>query len=79
MGIEFAPNIQKGTLSQTIKRKNTERVEYKPVIFKNGIINPVKYHGSSHLNILSQTNALIKMEQGISAIVEGSKIDVRQV
>jgi len=79
MGIEFAPNIQKGTLSQTIKRKNTERVELKPVIFKNGIINPVKYHGSSHLNILSQTNALIKMEQGISAIVEGSMIDVRQV
>ncbi len=79
MGIEFEPNIQKGTLSQTIKRRRTERVEYKPVIFRNGIIEPVKYHGSSHLNILSQTNALIKMEQGISAIVEGSKIDVRQV
>ena len=79
MGIEFEPNILKGTLSQTIKRKNSERVEYKPVIFKNGIINPVKYHGSSHLNILSQTNALIKMEPGISAIIEGSMIDVRQI
>jgi len=79
MGLDFVPHIQKGILSATIKRKRTERVEYFPVLFTKGEIFPVKYHGSAHLNLLGRTNALIKIEQGISAIIEGSEIDVRQI
>ena len=79
MDLLYVPNIVKGILQTDLKRIKTERVAYKPVILKNGKINPVTYHGSSHLNVLSETNALVMIHQGVSLLKKGTEVDVRQV
>ena len=79
MGFEFKPTFFRGILSEKISRKRTERVEYRPVIYRNGFIEPLPYHGSSHLNSLAFANALIKIDKGISEIKKGTTLDVRQI
>ncbi len=79
MGLNFEPILIKGELTETLKRKKSERFEYVPVIYKDGKITPLKYHGSSHLNILAEANGLIRFEQGQLEIIKGSIADVRQI
>jgi len=79
MGFDFQPTFLPGILRKTVSRKRTERVEYNPVIYKNGEIEPLMYHGSSHLNSLAFANALIKIDKGISEIKKGTNINVRQI
>ncbi|OGI26948.1 MAG: hypothetical protein A2287_10850 [Candidatus Melainabacteria bacterium RIFOXYA12_FULL_32_12] len=79
MGYDFKPNIYRGELSQTIKRKNADRVEYKPVHFDGKYVKHVEYHGSGHISALINSNALIRFEQGISELKKGETADVRQI
>lgn len=79
MGINFNQPIVKATLSKNMKRKKSERYEYIPAILSDGFVTPLNYHGSSHLNILSNANGLIRFEKGQLEIKKGSKLDVRQI
>jgi molybdopterin molybdotransferase len=79
MGIKYVPNMCKGILQNDVKRKRTERVAYKPVVLSNGKVTPVLYHGSSHLNVLSVSNALLVIPQGVPILKKGTEVDVRQV
>ena len=79
MGLDYQPPISKGILTKNLKRKKSARFEYIPVILKDKKIYPLKYHGSSHLNILADANGLIRYEKGQLEIPEGSELDVRQI
>jgi len=79
MGIEYAPPQRRGRLVKAIKRRSSERVEFRPVQLKGGDIHPIKYHGSAHLDALSQTNGLVRIEIGVELIDKGADIDVRQI
>jgi molybdopterin molybdotransferase len=79
MGYNFSPYLCKGELIDTIKRRNSDRFEYKPVYFDGIYIHPVEYHGSAHINVLCKTNALITFNKGIFELNKGEIIDVRQV
>ncbi len=79
MGLTWKPDLVRGTLEETIKRKDSDRLEYRPVTFRRGNVIPLTYHGSAHLNALSRANALIRIEQGVNHIEKGSELDVRLI
>lgn len=77
MGIPCRPRTVRGTLAEAIRRKEAERLEYRPVRLEASRVYPLAYHGSSHLSALRQAEGLIRIEIGVTALQEGSPVDVR--
>ena len=77
MGIASTPRQVSGTLAQTVKRRDAERLEYRPVRLEKRRIVPLSYHGSSHLSALREAEGLIRVEIGTTRLEEGSELDVR--
>jgi molybdopterin molybdotransferase len=77
MGITNKPRMVSGTLAQTVKRRDAERLEYRPVRLEGRRIVPLSYHGSSHLSALRKADGLIRIEIGTARIEEGSELNVR--
>jgi len=78
-GIDFQPVYKRAKLTESIKRRNTRRVEFLPVRVTGDEIELLNYHGSSHLNILSRANGLVRIERGVDFIEEGTELNVRQI
>jgi len=66
-------------LAQEIRRKRTERAAYYPVVYKEGQVYPLPYHGSAHIHALTRANGLICLARGQQKIAAGSTVDVRQI
>jgi len=79
MGLDWAPTVFRGTLGQPVRRTHAERTEFYPVRFRQGLVEPVRYHGSAHLNALSEADGLIRMEIGVQEIPQGTQVDVRPI
>jgi molybdopterin molybdotransferase len=77
MGIAGTPRLVRGTLAQTVKRRDAQRLEYRPVRLEGRRIVPLSYHGSSHLSALREAEGLIRIEIGTTSLTEGSELDVR--
>jgi molybdopterin biosynthesis enzyme len=69
--------VVSGTLSEAIKRRDAQRLEYRPVRLEGRRIIPLAYHGSSHLSALREAEGLIRIEIGTTRIEEGSELNVR--
>jgi molybdopterin molybdotransferase len=80
MGHDFAADNIRLELSETISRKDTERLGWFPVrITDSGQLKHIEYHGSAHLNALSNANGLVSMDVGVSEIPKGTFIPVRLI
>jgi molybdopterin molybdotransferase len=77
MGIDWNPPSFRGLLVEAVRRRNVERTEFLPVRVRGGVVTPVAFHGSSHLNALGEADGLIRVEKGVSEIPRGTEIDVR--
>jgi molybdopterin molybdotransferase len=77
MGIEWTPTTVRGTLGAPVRRKSTERVEFLPVTVRRGVVTPVSFHGSAHLNALGGADGLIRVEKGVAEVARGTEIDAR--
>jgi len=77
MGIDWKPRTAPGRTMEDFKRRETIRAEYLPVVFDAGEIHLMSYHGSSHLNALSETNALIRVDRGVDRIEKGTILHAR--
>jgi molybdopterin molybdotransferase len=77
MGITVKPRVVSGTLAEAIKRRDAQRLEYRPVRLEGRRIIPLAYHGSSHLSALREAEGLIRIAIGTARIEEGSELDVR--
>lgn len=77
--IDYQPVYNRAKLTESIKRRNTERMEMLPVRVTGDEIELLNYHGSSHLNILSRANGLVRIERGVDFIEEGTELNVRQI
>ncbi len=78
-GLEFKPQLYNGILTKGIKRRDTERTEFHPVVIHKGEITPIKYLGSSHLNAMAEANGMIIIPNGISELKEGEFVSVRSI
>lgn len=79
MGYDFKPVIYRGELKQDIKRKLADRDEFMPVYFDGKNIQPLNYQASDHINSLVNSNALIRINNGIFGLKAGEVLDVRQI
>jgi len=77
MGLRYQPRQVRAELGQSVRRRDAERLEYRPVRLESGRAMLLDYHGSSHLNALSGAEGLIRIERGVSQLEEGTPIDVR--
>ncbi len=79
MGIEERPLVVRLRLAEPVRRRQADRVEYRPVRLAGGEIHPLPYHGSAHLNALCAANGLIRLEQGVLNLEAGEEIDARPI
>ena len=79
MGHSIKPLYVSGFLHQEIKRKDAQRTAFIPVVYEQGQVTPVRYHGSAHFSALAATNALLMMSAGTDRIAQGSMVHVRQI
>ena len=79
MGIEWAPPAVRGVVTERISRRLAERAEFLPVRMRQGLVRQVAFHGSSHQNALAEADGLIRVEKGVTEIVQGTEIDVRPI
>lgn len=68
-----------GRLSGEIRRRKTERTEFRPVHCRADRVDPIEYHGSAHLLSLPRANGLVRMERGVSRLEAGSEVRVRLI
>jgi molybdopterin molybdotransferase len=80
MGHDFKPVVGYRQMERTITRKKTERDSWVPVVFtENNKIANIEYHGSAHINALSEADGLLCIPTGIAEIKEGTTVAVRQI
>ena len=91
-GLNYRPGVVQGRLAAEIKRRDTERMEFRPVRITGSpseaygieavserIIEPVRYMGSAHLNALVETDGLVVLEPGRVKVEKGSIVNVRLI
>jgi molybdopterin molybdotransferase len=76
-GLRYAPRTVRARLAEGFERRDAERVELRPVRLEGGEVRALEFHGSAHLDALSGADALLRLEQGVSRLEEGSWTDVR--
>ncbi|NIP22764.1 MAG: molybdopterin molybdenumtransferase MoeA [Phycisphaerae bacterium] len=80
MGHDLKPVVIYRQLERTITRKKTERDSWLPVVFtENNKVTSIEYHGSAHINALSEADGVICIPTGIAEIKEGTTVAVRQI
>ena len=77
LGLRYQARTVRAQLAGTVRRRDAERVELRPVRLQDGQVRTLDYHGSSHLNALSGADALLRLEAGVERLEEGSWVDVR--
>ncbi|MCX7029498.1 MAG: molybdopterin molybdotransferase MoeA [Spirochaetes bacterium] len=77
MGIDWTPRTVRGTLGAAVRRRSTERTEFLPVTVRQGVVMPVSFHGSAHLNAFGGADGMIRVEKGVAEVARGTEIDAR--
>ena len=77
MGCNEEPAILHLPLGTTFTRKKSTRKSMIPVRIENGLVFPVEYHGSAHINAYGQAHGIITIEIGKTELVKGEIADVR--
>lgn len=79
-GLNFQPINWRMPMGTNYSRKKSSRLSWLPVkINEQGQVIPMEYHGSAHINALTEAHGLIAVPKGISQIKEGELTDVRQI
>jgi molybdopterin molybdotransferase len=80
MGHDYVPPRIEMPLCETIKRKDTERLSWIPVkITDSGQLKQIEYHGSAHINAISNADGLVSMDIGVAEVPKGTFIAVRLI
>jgi len=80
MGYDYRPFVAPLRLAETVRRRKSDRDQWMPVERVGGdAVRAVEYHGSAHLNALTQAEGLICIPRGTAQIEKGSVVDVRPI
>ena len=76
-GAQYRPPEIRLPLARSIHRKNATRTAWVPIaISENATVAPVEYHGSAHINALTQADGLIRYPKGTDTLQEGTPVSV---
>jgi len=79
MGGVFNPHQIMLPVAVDFNLKETDRDSIIPVKIANGIIHPLEYHGSAHINALTYADGFIKIQRGLAVLKKGELTDVRLI
>ncbi len=79
MGHKYEPVELNVPLGEGYKRKRSSRRSFIPVRIENAKAWPIVYHGSAHIQAMTQAHGLISIPVGVSELKEGELVDVRQI
>ena len=80
MGHVYEARMIKARLGQAIQRRNTMRQSTIPVMFRDpGMVVPVNYHGSAHINSLCAAHGFLVIPTGVAQLEEGADVLVRPI
>jgi molybdopterin molybdotransferase len=78
MGHDYATPGVTAVLGQELRRRKAARQSTLPVVFSEpGVVVPVEYHGSAHINAMAGAHGLITVPVGASEIKQGTTVHVR--
>jgi molybdopterin molybdotransferase len=60
-------------------RKKSARKSMIPVTIRDGVVFPVEYHGSAHINAYTVANGIMDMAIGVTTINKGEQVHVRPI
>ncbi|MCD4664912.1 MAG: molybdopterin molybdotransferase MoeA [Bacteroidales bacterium] len=67
-------------MGKEYSRKRSARLSWLPVqISNNGEVFPMDYHGSAHINSLTEADGMISVPIGKTELKKGDLVDVRQI
>ena len=78
-GVSGEPPAVRATLSEEVYRKSSDRLEFLPAVIENGMVRPLSYQGSAHINALSEANCLFALDAGVERLSKGMVLDVRPI
>jgi len=79
-GVEFDSKKIILPMGKVYKRKKSTRLSWLPVkINEKGKVFPLEYHGSAHINALTEADGLIAVPIGQTTLKKGELVDVRQI
>ncbi len=80
MGSKYKTKLYKLILDDNFKRKNSGRKSFIPVqLTEKGTVKLIEYHGSAHINSLTNADGLMIIERGITEINKGETVYVRPI
>jgi len=78
MGHDYEPRYVHAELTTHIRRKDTQRLEWIPVLTENdGTAKLIEYHGSAHIGAFCGANGLVAIDIGVAEIEKGTVVPVR--
>lgn len=77
MGHSFDPVIVQMPMGKEYSRRKSSRRSFLPVLIKDGKVWPIEYHGSAHINALTNAYGFISIPIGKTILKVGEKVDVR--
>jgi len=79
-GFDYNPMKIKLPMGKEYSRKRSTRLSWLPVqINNNGEVIPMSYHGSAHINSLTEADGMISVPIGKTELQKGDLVDVRQI
>lgn len=79
-GYNYQPLKIKIPIEKEFNRKSSDRLSIVPVkINEAGEVKALEYHGSAHINSLTEAQGLMFVPQGVTSINKGDKVDVRLI
>ncbi|MFH1718922.1 MAG: gephyrin-like molybdotransferase Glp [Planctomycetota bacterium] len=80
MGHDYKYHDVRMPLDESVKRKNTERKVWFPVVITGaGTVKLIEYHGSAHINSLNCADGFISVDVGVAKIEKGTTVQVRLI
>lgn len=80
MGYDYESHNIRMPLEESIRRKDTERLEWFPIVItRTGTVKLIEYHGSAHISALSGADGLICVDVGVDEMNKGTMVKVRLI
>jgi len=77
MGHDYRHRNIRMPLDESIKRKETTRQSWIPVIITEAkTVKPLEYHGSAHINALCGADGFIKFDIGVAEVKKETMVDI---
>jgi molybdopterin molybdotransferase len=80
MGYNWKAGEHNLPMAVNFKRKSSDRLGLIPVSINNDReVLPVDFHGSAHITSLSDTDGIITLNPGVTSLIKGEIVNVRQI